>query len=153
MKMKSLAVIFSLFGVMSVFGFGFTMNRSLSNDSDIEQIHLSCWDQDGTSNIERVRLVLNKSMHGLVWFSNFAGDPLEDGTLLPHAGAPSSSSVLEVNLLTAKGSVIAQIPSFVFQPHIRSLRMTVEKNSITSGLECRKINLAKRQSSNESSVE
>lgn len=149
MNMKSLAVIFSLLGVMSVFGFGFTMNGAVTND-DVEQIHLSCWDQDGTSNVERVRLVLNRSLHGLVWFSNFAGDPLEDGTLLPHEGATSSSSMVEVNLLTPKGSVIAQIPSFAFQPHVRSLRMKVEKNSVTSGLECRKINLAKRQSSTES---
>lgn len=152
MNMKSLAVIFSLFGVMSVFGFGFTMNRSIGT-SDVDQIHLSCWDQEGTSNVERVRLVLNKSLHGLVWFSNFAGDPLEDGTLLPHAGTPTSSSIYEVNLLTSKGSVIAQIPSFVFQPHVRSLKMTVEKNAVTSGLECRKINLAKRQSATDTTVQ
>lgn len=144
--MKKLSMILSVFGVMAVFGFGFTMNQNVNSETDVEQIHLSCWDQQGLSNIERVRLVLNRDRSGLAWFSNFNGDPSGEGTLVPAHKSETAGSNLEIDVVAAQKSFTAQLPNFVFQPHIRSLRMTIEKGETSSPLECRKINLAKRQS-------
>lgn len=152
-NMKTLSMILSLFGVMAVFGFGFTMNRNVQTDTDVEQIHLSCWDEQGQSHIERIRMVLNRDMHGLAWFSNFNGDPTGEGRLVPNMDMSAARSRnMEVNIIGGEKSFTAQIPNFVFQPHIRSLRVTVEKGETSTPLECRKINLAKRQSSNDLSL-
>jgi hypothetical protein len=147
--MKKLSVILSLFGVMAVFGFGFSMQNTPA--SSVEQIHLSCWDEQGASSFERIRLVLNTSLTGLIWFSSFQGDTLDQGTITPQisqdAASPvPSASTFALHILSASEDFIAQIPNFVFQPHIRSIRVMVEKNQVTSSLECKKINLQKRVS-------
>jgi hypothetical protein len=144
--MKSVSVLLSIFGAMALFGFGFTMNQSTSARASVEQIHLSCWNEEENASVERLRLVLNKSLHGLIWLSSFQGDPLEEGTLAPTADPAAEASSFSVNVLTASQSFIAQIPSFVFQPHVRSLKLTIEKDQVASALKCQKINLQKRQS-------
>ena len=146
--MKALSVIISSFGIMAVFGFGFTMNRVVPTESAIEQIHLSCWNSDDSSSLERIRLVINKDLHGLAWFSNYKGDPTGEGTLAPHTNinGTTSASTIEFSVFgDSAQSFVAQVPSFVFQPHVKTLKMTVQKNEVPSSLECRKINLQKRQ--------
>lgn len=141
--MKKAAMILSLFGVMAIFGFGFSMQTTPSSGG-VEQIHLTCWDEQGSSSFERIRLVLNSSLNGLVWFSSFGGDALDEGTISPQTAEAGSTFALHI--LSKSQDFIAQIPNFVFQPHIRSVRVMVEKDQVTTSLECKKINLQKRQS-------
>ena len=143
--MKKLAVIFSLFGVMAVFGFGFSNQDTLSN-RQVEQIHLSCWDEQGLTSFGRVRLVLNSSLHGLAWFSDFAGKATDEGTIAPTEKAFAGGAAgITLHILSQSQDFLAQVPNSVFQPHVRSVRVTVEENQQTSSIECRKINLQKRQ--------
>lgn len=146
--MKKITLIASLFGIMAVFGFGFT-TQSNQELSQIEQIHLTCWDEEGSSSFERIRFVLNTSLNGLIWFSKFDGQQTDEGTIGPEAKSASTAVAGQsfgLKILSNTQSFIAQIPIFVFQPHVRSVRVVVEKNDVKTSLECKKINLQKTQS-------
>lgn len=142
---NALSVALLTLGVMAVFGLGFTASRTGHVGSQVEQVHLSCWTEQGETSLERIRLVLNKSLHGLVWLSRFNGDPAGEGTLEPGQGEPQASSI-KINVTTTDHRYTAEIPNSVFQPHIKSLRMQVGEGDASSSLECRKLNLRKRQS-------
>ena len=122
------------------------MNRVVPTGNEIDQIHLSCWNQDESAPIERIRMVLNKDLHGLAWFSNYKGDPTGEGTLVPSSNLNASTTTMEFNIQgDSKQSFTAQVPNSIFQPHVKNLKMTVQKNDVPTSLECRKINLQKRQ--------
>lgn len=158
--MKTLALVSAAIGIMSLFSMGYLVsNPQLSSttppsDSKIEQVHLSCWDEQGETDFQRIRLVLNNSLHGLAWLTNFDGLEAGEGTIAPDSGNPSNSgnfkttqneSNLEVDIQTSTHNIKASIPSFVFQPHIRSIKVQISEDDKTANLECRKINLQKKQ--------
>lgn len=139
---KSLIVI-GLFASMATFGFGFTKANISSNSELVDQVHLSCWDEEGQSSFERIRFVLNSSLTGLVWFSNFDGQELDTGTINP---ADENKQNFALQILSKGQNFIATIPNFIFQPHVRSIKVTVNNHDVISSLECKKINLQKNQS-------
>lgn len=152
--MKTLALAAATIGVVSLFSLGYLASNpevSLATSTSaakIEQIHLSCWDEQGETDFQRIRLVLNSSLHGLAWLTNFDGLEAGEGTIAPDSAksqVADNNLNLEVDIQTSTHNIKASIPSFAFQPHIQSIKVQVSEDDKTASLECRKINLQKKQ--------
>ncbi len=151
--MKIISTLLISTALLSLFIFGYSANTTPLQSEVVEQIHLTCWDKTGESSIEKLRLVLDQSLRGLIWFSDYSGNPTGEGKLSPSNDLSQlKGSKLEsersVKITESAQSFAAVIPTFIFQPHVHTLQLKVKKDQVSTLLECHKINLQKRQSLN-----
>lgn len=138
--MKTLTVLISIVALLGLFGSGILLTAKASVPSEVTRIHLTCWSTENSAPIERVRLTLDQNLKGLVWLANFSGAPTGEGQISGQQDTRFPAS-LSLNITSQNQAFEAQLPRFVFQPHVHALQMKVTQGETSSALECRKINL------------
>jgi len=138
--MKALPLVLSTFGFLGLFSLGLVLQSNAESAKPSGRIHLNCWDESGTSNIQRIRFTLDQNLQGQAWTSGFDGAPQEEGNVV-RTPSPDIRHHFSVNIVTPQQSWLVEIPSYLFGTPLRSLKLSFSQGDTKTELECRKIDL------------